>query len=655
MDIASGTTRRQIRPEQTIQDPALSPSADTIVYVRATGDYGGTVSELWLMDRDGSNPRTLYVPPADQSLLSRPAWSPDGQEIYFLQQGSGMDSRLLRLPVAGGEPAIVFTRCLDFALAPDGQWLVSASLDRKLTISGRDGNRLRDLEPQGIAFSDTYSLADSPDGQQLALRATETWGEDTWNLYLMDWSGRDVRRLTDLRGFHPFASSSGQVNGLSWTADGAHLVYSVDGHPDQSGIWRIGLDGGEPMRLFAWKEGEWVAVKGPWSEIGSLSSYLTEKEAEALLRDYSQALSSGQISHQAFYSPAMRDLIVERRDYYQEFLQVALHSDLLGIDSRYELRSVTPDAVEQGLYHVRAVEWVTLRGRYRQPTSEEYTPARAALWALARTDHPAVREALQDHLQREMASYLASLYIEDSYQMDWIVTHHLLVQQEADRFTIIQDTFDDRANDNPDGTDVVEWVDGQFLRRKPDLTLSPDYAIFHEPLETVEHLGQDLLRNYTRTYGGTPVLDLHPGWLTYTQTTYGFSFRYPPGWDVVNMPDVPNTIWLRHQGQSGLELSIGFRWTGEDVVIQRTSVGAGEVEMQGTVQFLGRELSRDRLSYERKVKAVMYNNAREIDVDGLIFTLSLDDRSRDYGVAEIMPETQTLVDEILTSFLLISE
>ena len=74
---------------------------------------------------------------------------------------------------------------------------------------------------------------------------------------------------------------------------------------------------------------------------------------------------------------------------------MALHSSLLGISSRYKLDSVAPDAVEDRLYHVRAVEVLTFTGRYREPTPKEYTPTRAALWALARTGHPAVQQALQ--------------------------------------------------------------------------------------------------------------------------------------------------------------------------------------------------------------------------------------------------------------------
>jgi Tol biopolymer transport system component len=274
IDPASGQAQRVIRPEQTVQDPALSPSGETIAYVRVTGDYGGVASELWLMDRDGANPRPLYVPPAGQPVLSQPAWQSDGQEVYFRQLGGGTDDHLLRIPVTPlrlhGEPAVVLTDCLDFALSPDGQWLVSMNLGRQLGIFWPDGSRFRDIKPQGARFIDCYSLAAFDHGGLLAFQGTEQ-GEDTWNLYVMGWNGRDVRRLTDLKAFHPFTRSSGQVNGLAWTVDGAHLVYSVDGHPEQSGIWLLDLDDGQARRLFTWEAGEWAGVQGSWFEPGKPS------------------------------------------------------------------------------------------------------------------------------------------------------------------------------------------------------------------------------------------------------------------------------------------------------------------------------------------------------------------------------------------------
>ena len=268
LDPVSCAVKRRVRPKHTVKDPALSPSGKTIAYVRTTGDYGNVPSELWLMDRDGTSPRPLYVPVPGQGVFSRIAWQPDGQAIYFVQSGSGTGHQLQRIPIDGGEATTILTDCLDFALHPDGESLVAMSLDRRLGVFAPDGSRLRALVPDGTSFSDYHSFAASPDGHLLAFRGTESGGVDTWNLYVMDWSGRNVRRLTDLKGFQPATSGSGQVNGLAWAGwigDKAQLVYSGDGHPQQAGIWLADLRGDASIKLFG-PEGGWFAVRGPWFE-----------------------------------------------------------------------------------------------------------------------------------------------------------------------------------------------------------------------------------------------------------------------------------------------------------------------------------------------------------------------------------------------------
>jgi hypothetical protein len=71
---------------------------------------------------------------------------------------------------------------------------------------------------------------------------------------------------------------------------------------------------------------------------------------------------------------------------------------------------------------------------------------------------------------------------------------------------------------------------------------------------------------------------------------------------------------------------VGFRLDTEVIVIQRTGVAAGDIFTTGKVTFLDQEVCRDVLRYEGNDKSVLYNYATEIDVDGLMFTLSLDVR-----------------------------
>jgi len=269
IDPRDGAAQRQHRPEQTIQSPTLSPSGEAVAYIRVTGDYGGVVSELWLMERAGANPRALYVPPAGRSILSRPTWQSDGGGIYMIETGTEAGGALLRVPAGGGEPVRVLADCLDYALSADGQRMVSVSLEQKLLLSDPDNSGIEELGLQGVSVANLGLPVFSPDGSRLAFRATER-DRDTWNLYVMEWEGLEVRRLTDLEGFQPASPRSGQVNGISWTGNGGALVYSVDGTQEQSGIWLVDLQGRAPLRLFCAPEGEWVAVQGLWPEPGPM-------------------------------------------------------------------------------------------------------------------------------------------------------------------------------------------------------------------------------------------------------------------------------------------------------------------------------------------------------------------------------------------------
>jgi hypothetical protein len=144
-----------------------------------------------------------------------------------------------------------------------------------------------------------------------------------------------------------------------------------------------------------------------------------------------------------------------------------------------------------------------------------------------------------------------------------------------------------------------------------------------------------------------------PGtWLTYTNSEYGFSFSYPPHWTIEKRDALPNFLWLHRQQRPTLKMDIAFKRITEEKMIQRTGVGAGDVVRQGTVLFFDREVPRDVLIYEGKVKAVHYNNAQEIRVDGLAFTLSCinGDPDVDYELIDLGVDIQEEVDDIVQSF-----
>jgi hypothetical protein len=137
----------------------------------------------------------------------------------------------------------------------------------------------------------------------------------------------------------------------------------------------------------------------------------------------------------------------------------------------------------------------------------------------------------------------------------------------------------------------------------------------------------------------------YENWHIYTNLIYGFSFSFPADWNVYTRD---HSVWIR-QGKQGL--IIGVRWPDEDVQIQRTGVGAGELMSEGSIDFLGRELSRTVLVYEGNDKSVLYDSAVGIEVDGRIFTISLD--YFDDPSLVLSQEVQATADEILESFELV--
>jgi hypothetical protein len=144
-----------------------------------------------------------------------------------------------------------------------------------------------------------------------------------------------------------------------------------------------------------------------------------------------------------------------------------------------------------------------------------------------------------------------------------------------------------------------------------------------------------------------PYQNIQEGWTRYLNADYCFTLTYPANWTLIASR---NAIALT---EDTIALVIGFRKTAENIVIQRTGVGAGEIETVGTVQFLGQEVSREVLVYDKKVKAILYNYGTEISINGLVFTISGDDFSPDYDTASLSDEILAVFDEIVKSIYLI--
>ena len=193
--------------------------------------------EIWLMDADGANQRSL---PIDITIDGGPVWSPDGTMIAF----TGFDPDV---PAPEG-------------VVPD-IWVVDA-----------DGNGLRNvttLPGPHHALSPSWS----PDGSRLAYVTTE------WDIWIVNADGTGNHRITN---------DVALQESVDWSPDGSLLVYNEHQIVDHlltgtNEIWTIEPDGNGPTRLTA--PGH---RSGPvWSPSGSAIAFVTYVVPQHPARDYS--------------------------------------------------------------------------------------------------------------------------------------------------------------------------------------------------------------------------------------------------------------------------------------------------------------------------------------------------------------------------------
>jgi hypothetical protein len=106
---SNGDLRRLVNQDGTEAIASLSPNEANIVFEFTPNGLPPQI-QLWILDLGTGQVRKLTNP---VGLLDRfPKWRPDGQEILFLRlrffAPAGVESTLMRISSAGGEPSIVF-------------------------------------------------------------------------------------------------------------------------------------------------------------------------------------------------------------------------------------------------------------------------------------------------------------------------------------------------------------------------------------------------------------------------------------------------------------------------------------------------------------------------------------------------------------------
>jgi len=169
------------------------------------------------------------------------------------------------------------------------------------------------------------------------------------------------------------------------------------------------------------------------------------------------------------------------------------------------------------------------------------------------------------------------------------------------------------------------------------------------PSHPVTPSGSAVTRQPTTATPTPQPVQTTPGLTSYSNREYGIGFNYPGDWV---LKEEPHFIRLQH---GSLLLNIGIQHAYEDLYIGPSGVGAGELQNQGTILFLGQSIPRlALLTQDGKVKAVYYNDPGGIQAGSLMFFISLADTNPDAQLVNIPPEIQAVADEIVKSLRLTS-
>ena len=238
------------------RDPDLSPNGERIAFAWDGANAASRQFDIYVQDAEGGTPLRLTNHPAEDRS---PSWSPDGERVAFVRCGQGGECSVHAVNADGGTEQTLVPSS-NFAIeslvwSPDGQQLAfSARRGRQgaysLHLLPLDGSAPQRLTSPAATYPGDLEPAFSPDGTRLAFVRTALDGRQ--DVAVVTVSGGRVRRL---------AREQKGITGLDWSADGESVVYAAN-RDGAAGLWRVGVQGGDPR---------WVALGTDGGEVAGPS------------------------------------------------------------------------------------------------------------------------------------------------------------------------------------------------------------------------------------------------------------------------------------------------------------------------------------------------------------------------------------------------
>jgi Tol biopolymer transport system component len=233
------------QPRKLVSDAkqaAVSPNGRQIAFVRD--------ESIWVVNPDGFVPRRLTSAEDDVG----PAWSPDGETLYFSRRIAGKDKQggyvyafaLFRMASGGGGvKQLTYPELEDHGIchqspapSPDGQLVAFADFYTDCDHGWANAIAAIDRRGRNVSLDEFnvdsgFDPAWSPDGSLLAFAATD------------DDFGEPIGiRLASPSGAPATEAYAGWSSGPAWSPDGEWIALQAEGE-----IWLVRRDGTELHKL----------------------------------------------------------------------------------------------------------------------------------------------------------------------------------------------------------------------------------------------------------------------------------------------------------------------------------------------------------------------------------------------------------------------
>jgi serine/threonine protein kinase/Tol biopolymer transport system component len=246
MPLMGGTPRFFLR--EHVLNIAWSPDGAHIVY--HTNEDG---DPMFIADRNGENPRRIFIHPGRGGHAHFPTWSPDGRWIYVSSGiASALQMDLWRIPVSGGQaerlthhnndveyPTPIDVRTVLYT-SPDqdgsGPWLWALDVERKVT------------RHVSFGLEQFKSIAASADGRRLVATVANP-SANLWSVPILD-------RPVEERDVKPFSLPA--LNAIA-PHFGPGALFYLSSHGSGNGLWRY--QDGQAAEI--WKGSQGALVEPP--------------------------------------------------------------------------------------------------------------------------------------------------------------------------------------------------------------------------------------------------------------------------------------------------------------------------------------------------------------------------------------------------------